>query len=150
MRINLYSQNRHIVVVDGIPISSFANGDYLEVHDQGNAATRTQGGDGPALNISVYQGGQVTIGLLPTSPALGVLYTMRDAQKTNPRMFSIQLVTGVEEVISVSGAAFGELDRFTTGGAEMSPRKFLFECLSIKLDGSAVEAIAGGYVGGLV
>lgn len=150
MRINLYAQNRHTVVVDGVPLSGFAEGDYIEVTLEGNAAQRTQGGDGPAMNLSVEQGGKISIGLNPISPALGEMYGIRDAQALSPRMFTIALLTGVEEIIVGTGCAFGQLPAFSTGGPTMQARKFEFECLKIQLDTSGVEAVAGGFIGGLL
>lgn len=150
MRINLYAQNRHAIIVDGVPLSNFAEGDFLQVKLDGNAASRTQGGDGPGMNISAEQGGQITISLMPTSQALGMLYGLRDQQKRNPRMFSLVLTSGVEELITASGCAFGDLPQFSTGGPTMQPRQFMLECLEIKLDTSGVETIAGGFVGGLL
>lgn len=147
MRINLYAQNRHVLIVDGVPLAGFAEGDHIRVKLDGNAAQRTQGGDGPSMNITTEQGGMISIGLLPTSPALGTLYEIRDAQKRNPRMFSVVLLTGVEEVINAAGCAFGDLPEFQTGGPSQQPRQFNLECLEIKLDTSAVEAIAGGFAG---
>lgn len=143
MRINLYAQNRHVVIVDGIPITGFGDGDFISVKVDGNAAQRTQGGDGPAMNITVAQGGQVTLGLLPTSPAIGPLYALRDAQQLNPRLFSVVLMSGVEEVISANGCAFGDLPQFATGGPEQKAREFAFEALEVKLDSSALEALSG-------
>lgn len=144
MRVNLYSQNRHVVVIDGIPIQGFAEGDYMQIKLDGNAAEITKGGDGPAMNISTAQGGEVTIGLQPTSPALGTLYAIREEQANNPRLFTVALVTGVEEVISASGCAFGDLPQFQTGGPTMQGRQFPMKALKIKLDTSAISAIAGG------
>ena len=150
MRISLYAQNRHTVVVDGVPLSGFAEGDYMEVELEGNAAVRSTGGDGPSMNLSVAQGGKISIGLLPTSPALGLMYGIRDSQAMTPRLFSIALMTGVEEVVVAAGCAFAKLPAFSTGGPTMQPRKFDFECLEIKLDTSGVEAVAGGFFGGLI
>jgi len=149
-RINLYAQNRHTLVVDGTPITGFADGDWLAVKVDGNVAERTQGGDGPSMNISVPQGGIITVNLLPTSPALGILYSIRDAQQLTPRLFSIVLISGVEEIIQAGGCAFGELPEFQTGGPTMKGRSFPFECSQIKLDSSGVEAVAGGLLGGLI
>lgn len=150
MRISLYSQNRHIVIVDGVPLSGFDEGDFIDVDLKGNAAEITEGGDGPAMNLSVSQGGSVTIGLLPTSPAIGPLYAIRDAQALSPRLFSIIVMSGVEELIRASGCGFGTLPAFSSGGPKMKGRKFLFNALEIKMDTSAVEALAGGLVGGLI
>ena len=141
MRINLYSQNRHVIIVDGVPLVGFADGDFMQVKIDGNAAQRTKGGDGPAMNISVHGGGQVTLSLLPTSPAIGALYALRDAQAASPRLFSIVLLTGVEEVITAGGCAFGDMPQFASGGPTMGARQFVFEALSIKTDSSALEAI---------
>lgn len=150
MRLNLYAQNRHVLIIDGVPMSGFADGDYIDVDIEGNAAERTKGGDGPAMNLAVAQGGKISVKLLPTSPALGTLYAIRDAQKLTPRLFGIVLVSGVEEVINAAGCAFGKLPAFSTGGPTMQARGFDFECLEIKLDTSAVEAVSGGFVGGLI
>ena len=149
MRINLYAQNRHTVIIDGIPLSGFAEGDWLEVDVDGNAAERSMGGDGPAMNLTVPQGGKVGISLLPTSPALGPLYEIRNAQQLTPRMFSMAVMTGTEEVIVCDGCAFGKLASFQSGGEKMAARRFDIECLKIAMDTSATEAIAGGLVGGL-
>lgn len=145
-RINLYAQNRHILIVDGVPVNGFADGDFMQVKLDGNVAARTQGADGPAMNVSTAQGGQVTLSLLPTSPALGVLYALLDSQKSSPRFFSIVLVSGVEEVIQADSCCFGELPQFASGGPTMQPRQFQFESLKISLDQSAVEALAGAII----
>ena len=146
-RINLYAQDRHTVIVDGVMLSGFSEGDHIEVDVEGNAAARSLGGDGPAMNLSVKQGGKISVSLLPTSPALGQMYGIRDVQALTPRMFTVSVMTGVEEVITASGCGFGKLPAFTTGGEKMQPRKFDIECLVINMDISAVEAIAGSFFG---
>jgi len=150
MRINLYAQGRHVLIIDGVPCTGFAEGDHIQVKLDGNAANRSQGGDGPAMNLSVAQGGKFTCSLQPTSPVLGILYALRDEQMSNPRLFSLVLMTGVEEVITATGCAFGDLAQFVTGGPTMQPRQFDIEALEIVLDTAAVEAIAGGLLGGLI
>jgi len=149
-RINLYHQGRHVLIVDGAPLSGFADGDFIQVKEDGNAAQRTMGGDGPAMNISVAQGGQITIGLMPTSPVIGVMYALREAQRATPRLFSIILMTGTEEVVNAAGCGFADLPQWQTGGDKQQARQFAFECLQIRQDTSALEAVAGGFLGGLI
>jgi hypothetical protein len=139
MRIPLYAQNRHSLVVNGQLLTGFAEGDFIQLKLDGNAAARTQGGDGPSINISTAQGGQVTIGLLPTSPSLGLMYEMYQGQKTNPTLFTISVLTGVQEVIKATGCAFGDLPQFQTGGPTMQQRQFTFEAQKIDLDTSELE-----------
>lgn len=146
MRINLYAQNRHLMTVNGIPLSGFGEGDWMQVKSDGNAAERTKGGDGPAMNVATAQGGQITISLLPTSPALGSLLEMRELQKVNPTLFSLALITGVEEVITATGCAFGDLPQFSTGGPTQGARQFVIECLRLTLDSSAVVPVAGSFI----
>ena len=143
-RINLYAQNRHTLIVDGVAIQGFAEGDFLSVKQDGNAAARTQGADGPSMNISSAQGGNITIELQPTSPALGQLYALREQQLREPRMFSIVLVSGVDETINAAGCAFGEQPQFATGGPTMQGRQFSIEALQIKMDTSETGAVEGG------
>ena len=150
MRVNLYSQNRNTIVINGVPISGFAEGDWMEIKQDGNAAERTKGGDGPAISISTAQGGQITVSLVPTSPAIGLLYSLRNTQISNPSLFAISLFTGVDEIISAFGCAFGDLPQFTTGGEKMAPRKFVFECQKISMDISDVESIIGTVAGEFV
>lgn len=145
-RINLYAQNRHVLIIDGVPISGFKEGDWMQIKLDGNSATRTKGGDGPSMNLSTPQGGQLTFGLNPTSPAIGIMYKLREQQAKNPRLFSVQLVTGVEEIISAAGCAWGELPQFATGGDRMQGRDFLIEALQINSDFSDVEPIEGGLI----
>ena len=147
---NIYLQARHSLIIDGVPIQGFAEGDWMEIKLEGAAATRTKGGDGPSMNITADQGGSITISLKPTSPALGSLYGLRDAQKINPRFFSIILMSGVGEVVMASGCAMGEPAQIKGGGPAMQAREFPFECLKIGMDTSALEAVDGGFIGGLV
>jgi hypothetical protein len=142
LNLALYAQQRHIVIVNGIPYTGFADGDFLEVEQKGNAAEVTEGADGPSMNFSVAQGGSITLKLMPTSPLLGALYGLRDAQQSSPSLFSIIVMTGVEEVIRAKGCAFGTLPSLQTGGPKQAARTFLFNCLEIQLSVNAVEAVA--------
>jgi len=150
MRIDLYAQMNNTVIVDGIPLAGFAEGDFMEIDVDGNAAQRSLGGDGPAMNLSVQQGGKISISLLPTSPAIGELYGIRNVQAVTPRLFTIVLLTGVNETIHASGCAFGKLPSFSSGADKMAARKFDFECLKVEMDTSAIEALSSGWVGGLI
>lgn len=148
MRLNFYAQNRNLVIVNGVQLPGPGDGDWIEIDLEGNEASRVHGGDGPSMSISTAQGGKITIGLLPTSPALPTMYALRDAQQTNPSLFNVQVVSGVDEVILATGCGFGKLPAFQSGGPQMRSRQFAFECMEIQMDLSAVEALNGGMLGG--
>ena len=138
------------MVLAGVPMSGFGEGDWIEIKLDGNAAQRSMGGDGPSMNLSVPQGGKITIGLLPTSPVIGAMYEIRNLQSANPSMFTLSLMTGTEEIITAAGCAFGDLQQFVTGGEKMQTRKFDMECLQISLDVASVESILGDVAGSLI
>ncbi len=140
-RINLYAQNRHTLVVDGVQMSGFAEGDFVTIKEDGNAAVRNAGADGPSMSLSTKQGGNFTLSLTPVSPALGKLYSMREQQNATPRLFNIAVLSGVDELISCKGCAFADHPQFTTGGPTMQPRQFSFECLQIEMDYSETTLI---------
>lgn len=157
MRINLYAQNKHAMVIDGITIAGFAEGDWLQVKLDGNSVQRKVAADGALMNFTGRQGGTITVSLMPTSPALGKLLVLRNRQDSlvsgrnkSSKLFGISLVTGVNEDITAAGCAFGELPEFSTGGTTMQARKFVFECLSINLDGSDMKPLSSGFLGGLI
>ena len=64
---------------------------------------------------------------------LDVLYALRKQIAANPYLFSVQVITGVQEVITASGCGFGEPASFSTGGPSMTGRKFPMECKSINI-----------------
>ena len=144
MRLPLYSQNLHTLIIDGFPITGFADGDWLSVKIDGGGVTRTQGSQGPVLNRVAPQGGQITVNLLPTSRALGDVLGIREDVFSNHRLFNVALITGVEEIITASGCAFADMPQFQTGGPTMQGRQFPLKALKIRLDNSAVEAVVGG------
>lgn len=140
-RINFYGQNRHTLVVDGIPLSGFAEGDFIQIKEDGNAAVRSLGADGPSMSFSTKQGGNATFSLQSTSPALGIIYGLRKQQEDNQRFFAVIILSGVDELINLGGCAFGDHPQFSTGGPTMQPRQFSLECLSITMDQSITSIL---------
>lgn len=150
MRLPLYSQNLHTLVIDSFPITGFADGDWLSIKVDGGGVVRSQGATGPVLNRVAPQGGQIIVNLLPTSPALGDLLGLwKDAQAA-PRLFNLSLITGVEEILVAKGCGFGDMPEFRTGGLVMSPRGFVIEFTEIVLDSSGVKKSPLSIFGGLI
>lgn len=127
----LYLQGYHVVVVDGIPLSGFDAGDFIKIRIAGGGAVILSGGDGPAMQYTVQNGGELEISVLPTGRAFLDLATLRATQfqSTDRRLFSVVIMSGVEEVFSFAGCAFGDLPEFSTGGPVMQPRTFLIKFL---------------------
>lgn len=143
MRINLYAQNNISIILGGIPLSGFMEGDFLEFKIDGNAAERTLGADGPAMNISAKGGGYINITLKDTSPVLGSMEQLFALQANRKNMFTMAVLSGVNEVITASGCAFGDRPAFSTGGPKMNGRTFNVQCLAIAMDTAGIESVAG-------
>ena len=143
MRLNLYTQSNISIIVGGLPLTGFMEGDFLEFKIDGNAAERTLGADGPAMNISAKGGGYINITLKDTSPALGSMEQLFNLQSLRKNMFTVAVLSGVNEVITASGCAFGDRPAFATGGPKMNGRTFNIQCLAIAMDTAGVESVAG-------
>ena len=150
MRFNLYSQSNITVVISGVPWTGFMEGDFLSVKLDGNAAERTMGASGSSMNISADYGGKISVALMDTSPSLGIAYQLRNLQRLKKSMFTIALLSGVNEIITASGCAFGDTPEFSTGGPKMGGRGFTFEAINIAMDTAGIESVAGLLAGGVV
>ena len=148
-RFSLYDQKNHIVVLDGVPLSAFAEGDFLELKQDGAPAVRCFGADGPTMNFCPPAGGHLVLGLSPTSPALDDLQDLWEAQLLATRLFTTVLLSGVNEIFTAYGCAFGETPSFLTGGATIQPRQYQIEFLKIEKELASGE-IGGGFFGGLI
>lgn len=149
MRLPLYSQNLHTLIIDGFPVTGFADGDWLGVKIDGGGVTRTQGSYGPVLNRVASQGGQIVIGLLPISPALGELLSLRTEVRTAARLFNMSMITGTEEIFSAMGCGFGDISEWRMGGPVMAPREFIIECIKLRWTEGGIKS-QNGILGGLV
>lgn len=147
MRSNLYLQAGTTVEIDGVSVTGFNEGDCITIDDEGNAAQRTLGASGPSMSISAYAGGKCSIICKATGDANGRLYEMREAQmkSSSRRLMSITVWTGVNEIIRISGAAFGKLPAISTGGEKEGTRQYDFEYLRLELDTSDVESVDGSF-----
>jgi len=127
----IYLQAYHIVVVDGIPITGFGEDDYISIKYDGGGAEIISGADGPAMRYLVKSGGQIGLSVLPTGKAFFDLAVLRSTQfsSSDRRLFSVVIMSGVEEVFSFAGCAFGDLPEFKTGGPRMSSRAFVINFL---------------------
>lgn len=146
MRRRIYVQQDHSMVIDGVQITGFAEGDWLEIECEGNCVVRTEAADGADMNMIKGQGGRLTFGLLPTSKALGKVNFIRADVIANPRLFNVALLTGVREIIYASGCGFGKLPAFQTGGEVQQPRFYVIECIELDLDTSDVEKGVSSYI----
>ena len=127
-RKEFYSQKNHSVLVDGFPLSDFAEGDdVISFEPQGDGVTNQRGLDKNNTNFGSARPGWLTVQLKPTSPAIDILdQLIRNQENGNPRLMNVSVLTGVAEALSVTGCGIEE-QGFGTGGPVGTPRTYIFK-----------------------
>jgi len=127
-----YSQAEHSVVVSAADgsftraLRDFAEGDdAIAVEAIGDRVALSQGLDKSVVSFSSTDGGQITIKLKPTSPDIGFLNKLFNAQKSTPVLLDITVSTGVRDVVTLKGAGI-QKDGWSSGGPTAQPRGFVF------------------------
>jgi hypothetical protein len=123
----LYSQASHSVIVDGLAIEDFGDGDdAIAFEIIGDAATVTRGLDTNKPSAGGRRPGNLRVRLKPTSPSIERLEELaRQQDNGNPRTFRVTVVTGVSDVLSLRGCLI-QAAGFNTGGPVMQLREYTF------------------------
>ena len=127
-RTAFYSQRNHSVVVDGASLEDFAEGDnVIAFEPQGDAVSTQRGLDKNNINFGSPRPGWLTVQLKPTSLSINDLeLAIRNQEDGNPRLIDISVMTGVNEVLSLTRAGIEE-QGFGTGGTSGTPRTYVFK-----------------------
>lgn len=134
-RTEYYSQNNHSLVIDGIAIEDFDEGDDVIAFEPiGDGSSVTRGLDKNKTSFASPRPGQLTIRLKPTSPSLARLNELvRSGESGNPRLFDVQVTTGVRDVLTLTGCSINE-NGWTTGGPTMQGRPYVIVAENYTLD----------------
>jgi hypothetical protein len=126
-RQEFYNQADHTLIVDGTALQDFDEGDdVISFEPQGDGATYTEGLDRNRISFRSPRVGMLTVRLKPTSPSIARLTELLQAQEQGaPRLFDVQLKTGVKDVLRLKNCAIVD-SGFTTGGTKMAPREYQF------------------------
>ncbi len=122
----LYSQANHSVLVDGLALEDFAEGDDVIAFEIiGDAATVTRGLDGNKPSAGSRRPGNLTVRLKPTSSSIERLEELvRQQENGTPRAFRTTVVTGVDDVLTLRDCLI-QANGFNTGGPVMQPREYV-------------------------
>lgn len=126
-RTEFYNQADHTVTVDGFALEDFAEGDdVIAFEPVGDASSATRGLDRNRISFASPRPGQVTIRVKPTSPSISRLNELvRSQESGTPRLFDVQISTGVQDVLRLTNCAIVE-SGWSTGGPTMQPREYQF------------------------
>lgn len=125
-RLELYDQAAHVLAFDGVPITGFSEGDWMEIETLQAGSSTSYGAFGPVLNLKkADEGGHLRLHLNANSPAVEFFMLAHAQQLKKPRFFNVALTTGVGELFMFIGCFYGSVGNFSTGGPVMTPRTFV-------------------------
>lgn len=140
-----YSPNDIQVIVGGVPVSGFGDGDFIKAEYMTDAAVLKEGADGsPALSYKkgVTRGGTITLTLLQTSMSNNILNGLLFVQKTTgvaAGTFPIGILNSQGgQIVTMPRAAFAK-EPVVTYGPEVSTVEYTFVGqLAVEFAGSQV------------
>ncbi|MBL4769536.1 MAG: hypothetical protein JKY94_17820 [Rhodobacteraceae bacterium] len=121
-----YDQAAHSVLIDGVLIEDFFEGEgTIAFAPVGDLITQNRGLDGNALSLGSRRPGDLTIMLKPTSPSLAFLNGILTAQANGaPSLFNVTVTLGVQDVLSLTGCLLQDSE-VSSGGPTMEARPFV-------------------------
>jgi len=111
-----YSQETTTLIVGGIPIVGFMDGSSITVTYDGGEVSKTEGTDGPAVNMATRQGGTITFTLQEVSPSHTALDAARNLMRFTRVGVPVVLSTGAGLVYTLTGAVLSNPGQLATGG----------------------------------
>ena len=128
-RLEFYDQNQHSVIVDGLAIEDFHDGeDAIAFAPEGQLVGGSRGLDRNRISLGSPRMGTLTLRLKPTSPSIDFLNELANlAGQGQARLFDCVISTGVADVLSMVNCAAIDTD-YQTGGPNMQTRTFEIMC----------------------
>jgi len=124
-RSQFYDQNSHSVIINGIVMRDFYEGeDVISFEPQGDNIVVTRGLDNNAISFGSPRPGILTLKFKPTSPSLQFLFELSQLAHVGVPILSQALVTtGVDDTLTLFNCAVSDTS-FQTGGPTMQARTF--------------------------
>lgn len=118
-----FNQSQCTVILDGVPVEQFSDGDAIRVKRTTEGSTIERGIDGATTTFSTDKSGTVELDLKGVSITLDQINFLAMAQRTGfAREFSMQIVTSALEPIRCEGCSIAHAGDTSTGGRSSSPR----------------------------
>lgn len=115
----VYSQKNISVTVDGTTIQGFADGASIAVVHDGGEVEKTQGTDGPGINIASDQGMTLRFTLRETSPSHEFLRSLKRRQANGGSGVTVIMRTGVDVLHTLSDAYISNPSELSSGDKTM-------------------------------
>lgn len=111
----VYNQKALTVTVDGVTIMDFFEGAPVTYIWDGGEVDKTQGTDGPGINLATNQGSTLQITLRETSRSIGFLQSLRTRQENGGAGVTVVMRTGAQILLTMADAYIGRPGQLSTG-----------------------------------
>lgn len=111
----VYNQKALTVTVDGVTIMDFFEGAPVTYIWDGGEVDKTQGTDGPGINLATNQGSTLQITLRETSRSIGFLQSLRIRQENGGAGVTVVMRTGAQILLTMADAYIGRPGQLSTG-----------------------------------
>ena len=113
-----YNQATHSVTIDGVNLVGLFSGTSIVVTTDGGEVAKTQGTDGPSINIATPQGGTVQVTLRQTSPSRSFMRDLHKRQQKEGDGVSCVVYDGAKAVYRLNECYVSAQGEVSTGDKE--------------------------------
>lgn len=140
----VYNQNEVTVTVDGVQIQDFFEGAPLVYSWDGGEVQKTEGTDGPGINIATNQGSTLRITLRETSRSLTFLQGIRMLQEKGGPGVVVLIRTGAEILVTMLAAFLSRPGELSTGDKQQGGIEYTFTSADESLSGLMISNVGSG------
>ena len=121
----IYGQKDSRLIINGRPITGLMDGTPFKIQFDGGEVEKTEGTDGPGLNIATPQGGTITFTIRETSPDYDFLLSMFDLESEfTGSTVSALFMSGSRIVAEMPRALIGRPGEWSTGDKKQGGIEF--------------------------
>ena len=134
-----YNQKTHSVAVDGNSIVGLFSGTSIVVTTDGGEVAKTQGTDGPSINIATPQGGTVQVTLRQTSASRKFLRDLHKRQTEDGAGVSVVIFDGAKAVYRLDDSYISAPGEVSTGDKEQPGIQYMLTGMTLDEDNLDME-----------
>lgn len=136
----VYNQKNTSITVDGVLISGYMDGASITISHDGGEVDKTQGTDGPGINLATNQGMTVQVQLRENSMSRAFLQSLRIRQENGGEGVTIVVRTGVDVLHLMTNCYISHPEPLSTGDKKMGGLQYTF--MSEAEDTSSLELLS--------
>lgn len=137
----VYSQKEVTVTVNGVTLQDFADGTAVTMTLDGGEVDKTQGMDGPGINLATEQGATLKVSLRETSRSLKFMRDLYVTQKQSNEGCTVVVRTGAKVLYSMPEAFVSQQGELATGDKTQGAQEYTFMSAELEIDNLELNSL---------